>query len=242
MRLRKHFIVVLTVLVLLVPATSVAYAQDPDAGKATFEQLWQCQNCHGPDGKGLYGRPLAGSEKTAQEWINQVRNPARGMPAFSAEQVTDQQITDLQAYFAAQAKPADFAPKLPPESADPGQNLMLQKRCVACHTSEAETGQGQLIDGFVQRGVTPTAEVVLKQLRTPFKNMPSFRPDQVSDADAALIADFLAAQVAVAAPPAALPQSGGDSPAQWPLVLLAAGSVLAAAGYGLRRFLVKPIR
>ncbi len=220
---------------------SVAYAQDPDQGKATYEeQVWQCQRCHGPNGEGLYARPLAGSEKSAQEWLDQVRNGGRAMPAFSAEQVSDQQILDMQAYFSGLTKPANFTPKQPPTAEDPGQNLMLQKRCVACHEEEATTGQGRLISNFIDRGVVPTQEVVVKQLRTPFKNMPAYRSEQVSDDEAALIAEFLAAQVAAQTPPPALPQSGGEtSSPMFPLVLLAVGTALALTGLALRRGLAR---
>ena len=83
-----------------------------------------------------------------------------------------------------------------------------------------------------------TADVVLKQLRTPAKNMPLFNATQVTDAQAGLVADYLKAQVAAvkaaapaAAPapaPAALPKTGGE------LSLLALGGLsLLGLGAGL---------
>lgn|GEM_PF-1621904 len=233
-KLKKPVLFVMIVMLLWGLTGVIALAQDPDQGKVTYEeQVWQCQRCHGPNGEGLYGRPLAGTQSTADEWIDQVRNPRRSMPAFTADQITDQQIIDMQAHFSALTAPADFAPKIPPESADPGQNVMLQKRCVSCHASESETGTGRMIDNFIERGVTPTQELVVNQLRTPFQNMPAYRADQVSDEDAALIAEFLAAQVAAQSPPPALPQSGAST-LPWMLILLVTGSGLLLMGLFVR--------
>ena len=128
--------------------------------------------------------PLAGSTKTAQEFIDQVRSPRRNMPSFSAEQISDQMITDIHAYVGSLPEVTDFTrPDAGlPADAPQGQVLLVEKRCIACH---GDTGP---INGFIERGETPTAERVINQLRTPFKNMPSFSPEQVSDAEAALIA------------------------------------------------------
>lgn len=227
--IRRTFIFVVALLVLTGLSTTVASAQDPDNGKILWEeQIWQCQRCHGDMGQGVFGAPLAGTEKTAQEFITQVRNPRNRMPAFSEAQITDEQVTDMQAYLASLPKPAEFGFKTIElaDDAPAGQQLMVEKRCVACH---GETGP---VDNFTRRGETPTTEAVIKQLRTPFKNMPSFREDQVSDEDAALIADFLASQVA----PAALPTSGSDGSSRLPIVLLLIGSVLLFTGLTALRF------
>ncbi len=239
--MRRLFILIPTVLVLISLTTSVALAQDPATGQTVWEQqVWQCSRCHGPLGEGLYGPPLSNSTLTADEWIAQVRNPRRFMPRFSETQVSDQQIRDIHAYITALPDPTgDFQRKDPGITAShPGQELMLQKNCVACHEDVVSTGQGQIIDGFIQRGVTPTADVVIKQLRTPFKNMPSFSEAQVSDEEAAQIADYLAGAVAnQQAAPSTLPQSGGDTPATLPLLVLLAGGGLALVGFTLRRLI-----
>lgn len=235
--MRRLIILLPVVVVLLVMTTSVALAQDPDAGKTAWEQqVWQCARCHGPNGEGLYARPLSNSTLTADEWITQVRTPRRFMPHFSEAQVSDQQIRDIQAYITSQPAPAaDFTPKDPGTATDPGENAMRQGRCIACHEEAIVSASGPTIQSFIDRGVTPTAETVLKQLRTPYKNMPSYTADQVPDDAAAPIAAFLTAQVAKASPPANLPQSGGESSTPWTLVLLLAGSALLLGGMVLRR-------
>lgn len=243
--MRKLFILIPTVVVLLVLSTSVALAQDPTAGEKVWkEQVWQCARCHGPNGEGLYARPLSNSTLSEDEWIAQVRTPRRFMPSFSATQVSDQQIKDIRAYILTQPAPAaDFKPKDVGTATDPGENIMRQARCIACHEEAIVSASGSPIKGYLERGVTPTAENVLKQLRTPFKNMPSFSAAQVPDDAAAQIAAFLAAQLEKAKqaqPPAALPTSGGDSPdTTLPLTILLIGGGLALAGLTLRRLMTK---
>ena len=239
--MHRLFVLIPAILVFFSLTTPVALAQDPANGKTTWEQqVWQCSRCHGPAGEGLYARPLSNSTLTADEWITQVRTPRRFMPHFSEAQVSDQQIRDIHAYITALPDPTgDFQRKDPGIAAThPGQELMVQKNCVACHEDVVSTGQGQIIEGFVQRGVTPAADVVIKQLRTPFENMPSFNEAQVSDAEAAQIADYLTAQVSNQAPPSSLPQSGGDTSTILPLTLLLLGGGLALTGFVLWRRMV----
>ena len=220
---------------LLGVTTAVAFAQDPDNGKVVWEEQTACQRCHGSAGEGMWAGPLAGNEKTAEEWIEQVRTPRRNMPAFSADKVSDEQIIDMHAYMTSLAKIEGFTPQDAglPADAPQGQMLIVEKRCVACHST---TGP---IKGFIERGETPTAEAVTKQVRTPVKWMPSYSAEQVSDAELALIADFMAAQVAEQSPPATLPTSGSSQPGQWPLVMLLLGSSLVLGGFVAKKQWVK---
>ncbi len=244
MNARKIFVIMLMLVVGFVLSTSAALAQDPDNGKVVWEEeVWQCQRCHGEMGEGKWGRPLSNSELTAEEWITQVRTPRRFMPHFSEAQVSDQQITDIHAYITSLPAPSgDFtrAEANLPADAPEGQMLIAQKNCIACHS---ETGP---INRFVERGEAPTAEAVIAQLRTPQNLMPSYTEDQVSDEEAALIADFLAEEFAAqAAPadatetgdqaeePATLPQSGGEQP-NYPLIFMAGGLGLLLVGLTVR--------
>jgi hypothetical protein len=158
------------------------------------------------------------------------------MPSFSAEQVSDQMLIDMHAYVSSLASVSGFTPKDAglPADAPQGQVLIAEKRCVACH---GPTGP---IKGYIERGETPTAEAVIKQLRTPFKNMPAFSSSQVSDEEATLIADFMAQEVAAqASPPPALPQSGGAIPVSWPLIWLLAGGIMTLIGVVLHRLALR---
>jgi hypothetical protein len=154
------------------------------------------------------------------------------MPSYTADQVPDQVVLDVHAYLTELEKPADFAPAEAdlPANAHAGQQLIVDKRCVACHS---ETGP---IRGFQTRGEVPTAEIVLAQLRTPRSNMPSYTADQVSDADAEQIAQFLAVQLE----PESLPQSGGEASLSLSSVLLTASAILMLAGFLWRYRLSQP--
>ena len=231
--IRKTLTVILATLVLVSLSTSIAFAQDPDNGKQLWEgQIWQCSRCHGANGEGVFGATLAGTEKTADEFIAQVRNPRNRMPMFSEDQVSDDQIRDIQAYMASLPKPATpgFKQIELPEDAPEGQKLIVEKRCVACH---GETGIEN--NRFGRGEAVPTAELVIHQLRMPFKNMPSFSEGQVSDAEAALIAEFQATQI----PPGDLPQSGDAGPTRLPMTLAIAGLALLTVGFSLWQLKVR---
>lgn len=238
--IRKLTMLLIAALVLAGLTNSVALAQDPDNGKVLWEQtVWQCQNCHGAEGQGNWGPPLAGSQKTAQEWITQVRTPRRAMPMFSEQQVSDEQLTDMHAYIASLPQATDYTRPdagLPPD-APAGQQLIVEKRCVACHST---TGP---IKGFIDRGEMPTAMAVINQLRNPRMNMPTFDTNHVSDEEATLIAEFMAQEFGEQAAPATLPQSGHETGAfTWPLTLLLIGLGLLLTGFILRRSLTRGFR
>jgi mono/diheme cytochrome c family protein len=229
---RKILFVSVLIVLLTALAVSVALAQtsgDPKKG----ETLWtanNCKNCHGDKGEGKYAGVRAGDGKAAADWIKQARTPRANMPAYDAAHISDADITDMWAYMQTLKKPDAFTPTVfKTEASDPaGKLLMAEKRCVACHANPAAFVKSRFVDQ--KREVT--TEAVLKQLRTPASKMPMFSAAQVSDAQAAQIADFLKTQAtaAAAAAPAALPKTGG------PLVLLALGGLaLLGAGLAFRR-------
>ncbi len=176
----------------------------------------------------MWGAPLAGSDKTAEEWISQVRSPRNRMPHFSPEKITDQMIIDIHAYLTSLPSPESFTPADAdlPADAPAGQQLVVEKKCIACH---GPTGP---VQPFEARGETPTVEAVITQLRTPRNNMPMFTVEQVSDEEAALIADFVASQFS----PAELPVSGSSTPSLLLVIPLLLGGVLLLTGLAFRMF------
>jgi glyoxylase-like metal-dependent hydrolase (beta-lactamase superfamily II)/mono/diheme cytochrome c family protein len=106
---------------------------------------------------------------------------------FSETQVSDEQIMHVFAYLTSLPEPETPARNEAELAADahPGQVLVAEKRCIACHSPTGPIGP------FNQRAEEPTAEAVINQLRTPRNRMPSFSEQQVSDEEAAIIAEFL---------------------------------------------------
>jgi mono/diheme cytochrome c family protein len=226
---RRVWFATAVALVLLGLVSGAVLAQT--TGDATRgQQIWQqagCQNCHGANGEGAFAAPRAGDGKTAEEWIKQVRTPRANMPAFSEAQISDQAIADMNAYMQTLSAPPSFSPRqFPvPANAHPGLVLMAQKRCVACHGDGAQFVQMR----FGSPGRTVTSDAVIKQLRTPAQFMPMFNATQVTDEQAAQIADYLKS-LAVAAP-ATLPKSGDDlTVSSWSIVMLLAGMVMLLIG------------
>jgi mono/diheme cytochrome c family protein len=226
---RKVWFATAVALVLAGLVSGAVFAQT-GGDAARGQEIWQqanCKNCHGADGEGAYAAPRAGDGKTAEEWIKQVRTPRVNMPTFSAAQVSDQAIADMQAYMQTLAAPASFAPKqFPlPANAHPGLTLMAQKRCVACHGDGVQFVQMR----FVSQGRAVTTEAVIKQLRTPAEFMPMFSATQVSDEQAAQIADYLSSLTKAA--PATLPKSGGESAVSaWSMLMLLSGLAMLLIG------------
>jgi mono/diheme cytochrome c family protein len=225
-RFAAALLISLGLLVLTTSATLLtAAAQDPEAGQTQWAEN-NCQNCHGESGEGGWCFPLAGSASTAEAWIAQVRSPRNRMPAYSEDQISDQTITDIRAYLASLEPPTDFALSEAdlPADAPAGQQLIVEKKCVACHSTAGP------VQGFTAREETPTAAAVLTQLRTPRNNMPMFRADQVSDEEAATITAFLVSQVSLPS----LPETGGQVSPNWMVALLIFGTGLLLSGLALR--------
>ncbi|MHB1134532.1 MAG: c-type cytochrome [Chloroflexota bacterium] len=193
--------VALGIVLALYSAAMAAPSADPVRGKTLWEASL-CARCHGAQGQGLRAGPRAGDTRTPEQWIAQVRTPRSMMPSFRANQVPDQDIIDMNEYMKTLPAVTGFTPPAAQTTAadPPGKVLIEQKRCIACH------GPNGPITNFQSTNRMPTTELVLAQLRNPRNLMPMFRPDQVSDAEAAQIAAFLASQFTQGtATPAAAP-------------------------------------
>jgi mono/diheme cytochrome c family protein len=131
-------------------------------------------------------------------------------------------------YMQSLPKPAAFTPTKFELSANApeGLQLMAQKRCVACHGNGAQLVQFR----FTANNRTVDSAAVIKQLRTPFKNMPMFSAAQVTDEQAGQIATYLQSLNKTAAP-TTLPVSGGEqSIPVWSIIMLMAGLIMLLGG------------
>ena len=150
----RRFLIAVFVLALPLAAASTRASQtgaapaepvgDPAAGKVhyTFGNT-SCSNCHGVDGEGRFGPPLAGRNHTYARFRAYVRNPLGRMVAYPASELNDQEIADMVAYFnslKADAKPP-IAWRTPlPKMAPRGQQLMVGViGCGQCHGATITT-------------------------------------------------------------------------------------------------------
>jgi mono/diheme cytochrome c family protein len=80
---------------------TVAPTQGTSADVAAGAALWPgkpCSRCHGARAEGNIGPQLAGTARTLQYVMAKVRAGGAVMPAFTADQVTDQEITQIYAW------------------------------------------------------------------------------------------------------------------------------------------------
>ena len=130
-------ILVALLLVALAQTGTRAPTGDAQAGKALWEgAATQCKNCHGVKGEGAFGPDLAGRQLSVPHFRQAVRKPWGIMPAFTEQQLSDQEIANLVAYF-------NSLPALPqpgpwrfevPSGAPQGQQVALATvGCAQCH-------------------------------------------------------------------------------------------------------------
>jgi cytochrome c553 len=137
---------VLTVLAgpLLAGAASEAWAGDVEAGRRKAEA---CAACHGPGGNAIApGTPsLAAQPAWFTHWaLIKFRDGRRPDPVMSpiAGPLSDADLGDLAAYYAAQA-PRPRPQPVDPKKAAEGQRLAEAQQCTQCHRPDL-SGQGHV--------------------------------------------------------------------------------------------------
>jgi len=90
---------VLVLVVLAIAAGGVRFskAQDVQEGKASWAAVL-CKNCHGENGEGGFGPDLAGRQLSEAQFRHAVRKPWGIMPAFTEQQMSDQELANVSAY------------------------------------------------------------------------------------------------------------------------------------------------
>jgi ubiquinol-cytochrome c reductase cytochrome c subunit len=100
----RNFIVIALITTASLVAQSPA-AGDAKNGKVQFVKLG-CYTCHGYQGQGGgAGAKLAPHPISATALIAYVRHPAGSMPPFTKKVVSDQDLSDIQAYLASVPAP-----------------------------------------------------------------------------------------------------------------------------------------
>jgi cytochrome c553 len=124
-----------------VVAAQQAAAQGPAGNAEAGRAHWatgntSCRNCHGGEGEGGFGPPLAGSNTTFQRFRDYVRDPIGRMPAYIESELTDQEIADMVAYFNSLPRPqapGAWRTELP-DGAPRGQQIAIGViGCGQCH-------------------------------------------------------------------------------------------------------------
>jgi cytochrome c553 len=121
---------------------SAAHAQAPPPAKveAGRAKSVACGACHGPDGNAtMPGTPsLAGQPTMFTHWqLIKYRDGRRKDPQMSplAEKLTDEDMADLAAFYAAQ-KPKRRPAKLDAQKVEDGKKAAVYYQCTSCHRTD----------------------------------------------------------------------------------------------------------
>jgi cytochrome c553 len=140
--------------------TAHVFAADVEAGRGKAEV---CVACHGPNGNAtLPGVPSLAAQPAMHTFLQlvQFREKRRRDPQMSpfAEKLTDDDMQDMAAYFAAQqAAPVKFEADAAKSIA--GRKLLEMHHCGSCHMPDL-SGQNQ-----IPRLAGQNAGYLIKQLR-----------------------------------------------------------------------------
>lgn len=175
-------------------ASTAALAADVEAGRRKAEP---CAACHGTDGNAtIVGTPsLAGQPAWFTHWtLFKYRDGRRKDPVMSpfAASLTDADMADLSAYYAAQA-PRSRAQPLDSAKAAEGKRLADVHFCTSCHKPDLG-GQNQ-----VPRVAGQDLEYLLKLLRAykaqtagDLEGLMTQAAQPLSDEDIERLAHFMA--------------------------------------------------
>lgn len=175
-------------------AAAASQAADLEAGRRKAEP---CARCHGADGNAaLVGTPsLAGQPAWFTHWtLFKFRDGRRSDPVMSpfAVSLTDADMADLSAYYAAQA-PRPRAQVVDAVKAAAGRELAVGYNCTSCHKPDL-TGQNQ-----VPRTAGQDLQYLLKMLRAyraqtagDLEGLMTQAAQPLNDADIERLAHFLA--------------------------------------------------
>ena len=133
----------------LIPLSQLAAQEidgDPERGKILWLETEhvECRECHGVNGEGAFGPDLAGRNLTRAQFIHAVRKPWGIMPAFAESQITDQELTDLIAYFDGLPGVDEPGPwrREVPAGAPRGLAVATTAGCTQCHHPRFNNGRG----------------------------------------------------------------------------------------------------
>jgi mono/diheme cytochrome c family protein len=169
----------------VLPGAHGLRAQAFDQGLSLFEAVG-CASCHGAQGSGTaLGPKLAASAQSAAAFVAFVRQPARTMPAYTEQTVSDQDLERMYRSLQAQTTTG-----VPGGRADVGAQLFAAVGCYSCHANEAQGGMHG-----PRLGPDPISFARFSwYVRQPTRTMPPYSSVVLSDQEIADIYAFVAAQ------------------------------------------------
>src|SRR5258706_1630362 len=193
---------------------AVALAQaaptgDVAAGKTLWDNELRCKDCHGGVAEGAFGPDLAGRGLNFAQGKQAVRKPWGIMPRFIDEQVSDQELANLAAYFGSMPKGAAPGPWKTevPANAPAGQRVMITIGCGQCHGNVLIGPRDDM--GAVDADINWIKDLVYNHttaIRThaqrlgtgngpPRVHMGNFNPDRVTEAQLTQVLEWIKSDV-----------------------------------------------
>ena len=192
-----------------IAAAQNAPTGDAAAGKALWADELRCKDCHGGVAEGAFGPDLAGRGLNFAQVKQAVRKPWGIMPRFIDEQVSDQELANLAAYFASMPKVAAPGPWKTevPANAPAGQRVMISIGCGQCHGPVLIGPRDDM--GAVDADINWIKDLVYNHttaIRThaqrlgtgngpPRVHMGNFNPDRVTEGQLAQVLDWIKTDV-----------------------------------------------
>lgn len=172
-------------------SAAAASAGDAVAGKEAFTE--KCSVCHGAGAQGFIGPYIAGVNWGTSGLHTIVRvgiGGYGGMPAFNADAVTDQDITNIVAFLA--TLPPNLIPVAQHGAVIVGDlangQKMYDANCASCHGARGAGTVGPELHGEKTR--KDTAGVVF-WIKHPILPMPTLYPKPLSEKDVDDVAVFV---------------------------------------------------
>jgi len=219
---------------LLLGACGASASEQAPGGAARGAILWAqsaCVGCHGLDAEGSASGPaLIDTPLTVHDMMDIMRRGTPGMPPYPEDQIGDDDLRDLYAWFL-NPVPLPTPTAAPSPTSGPVEVTWAQSACAACHGASAQGGIGPGLAGTTQPFADFQAVV-----RRGAMGMPAFPETQMSGPYVRALYDWLQEQAREDEPVGASPAQ----PAVWVDALCSAchganaegasGPALSAAG------------
>ncbi len=172
---------------------AVTHPGDPQNGKLVFKDQG-CDKCHGSQGEGLSVKGRAGGVPSIASttlslptFIELVRKPTGSMPPYGSQQVSDQELSDVEAFLRSSAAPVETEVASAAGVQD-GQRLYKADGCYECHLDQ---GEGSRATGARIGPPRLPLSAFVSYVRHPTGAMPPYTQKVVSDAQLAQMYGFL---------------------------------------------------